>query len=389
MRTADILTPNRILLALAATVLGACATQSAPTPAGEQPVLEFPDTLFGERPRVPEIADIFYLPEARESDFLHFFRSPIRNDLPAHRRVQQYLVEVTEKFDFHNDTFMAAESLEASAGNCLSLAILTTALADLAGVEVGYQLVEGSPVFELRGDVGVRGLHVRSLLYDPSSTTRIGQRNGIKIDYFPDGSERFVDNLSHDEYYALYYSNVAGEALANGNYELAYWYLLESLELAPNNSKALNMMAVAYHRMGDSETAERIYRFGIDWLPEKVSFLRNYRTLLETQERREEAAAIAAMLAKIEEPNPFDWLAAGRNAYTSGHYREAIDLYQRAVDIAPYLHQGYLGLALAHLRIGENRSAERHLERAIEHAQRVDTRSMYQAKLAALTGNRL
>ena len=378
----------RALTVFLAMALGGCASQPVSEEAGERPVLEFPSALFGERPKIAEIADVFSLPEERQRHFLSYFRQPFRSGTAPHRRVHQYLVEITNDFDFHNDTFTASEALEASAGNCLSLAILTTALANLANVEVGYQLVEGSPIFELRGDVGVRGLHVRSLLYDPSSTTRIGQRNGIKIDYFPDGSERFVDNLSHDEYYALYYSNVAGEAIANGDISTAYWLLLESLRLAPDNDKALNMMAVAYHRAGDAARAEQIYRYGVDWLPDKVSFLRNYRTLLERQGRMAEAAVISAQLAEIDEPNPFDWLAAGRSAYNNGNYREAIEFYQRAADISPYFGRAYLGIALAHYKLGETRSAERYLKQAIEKTQRVATRSMYEAKLAALTGQR-
>ena len=375
----------RALAVLMTGVLAACASHPPAEERPVRPVLEFPSALFGDRPRIPEIGDVFALSEERQQHFLRYFREPFRSGTAPHRRVHQYLVNVTDQFDFHNDTFTANEALNASAGNCLSLAILTTALANLADVEVGYQLVEGSPIYELRGDVGVRGLHVRSLLYDPSSTTRIGQRNGIKIDYFPDGSERFVDNLSHDEYYALYYSNVAGESIAAGDINAAYWHLLESLRLAPDNGKALNMMAVVYHRAGDAARAERIYRYGIDWLPDKVSFLRNYRTLLERQGRSEEAAAVSVRLAEIDEPNPFDWLAAGRSAYNNGDYRGAIDMFQRAADISPYFGRAYLGIALAHYQLGETERAERYLRQAIEKTQRISTRSMYEAKLAALT----
>lgn len=374
-------------LTLAAVLgLAGCAqAPSVPEVVAKEPELSFPEAPFGQPVELVSIEGIFALGEERQNHFLDFFNAPVNRHLPAHLRVHRYLVDQTESFDFHNDTFVADEAFARSAGNCLSLAIITTALANLVDVDVGYQLIEASPVYELRGDVGVRGLHVRSLLYEPQSVTQAGRRGGIKIDYFPDGSERFVGNLSEDQYFALYYSNVAAESIARGETTQAYWHLREALRLAPKSSKALNMMAVVYHRAGDPDTAERIYRYGIDHLREKVSFLRNYRALLLAQDRADDAAAVTARLDEIDEPNPFDWLAAGRSAYGSQQYEEAIRYYRRAIALAPYLHEGYLGVALSQYELGDTALARRNLEKAIENSRRQSTRSLYEAKLAALT----
>ena len=376
---------RHLLIAVAASASLGCAASPTVTESVLEPRLTFPDALFGDPASIPTVEEIFALGEARQAHFLDFFNAPVRRQLPAHKRVHQYLVSETERFDFHNDTFVANEAFERSAGNCLSLAIITTSLANLVDVDVGYQLIEASPVYELRGDVGVRGLHVRSLLYEPLSLTQAGTRGGIKIDYFPDGSERFVGNLNEDQYYALYYSNVAAESIARGEITIAYWYLREALRLAPKSSKALNMMAIVYHRAGDPATAERIYRFGIDHLREKISFLRNYRALLLAQGRASDAEAVTARLAEIDEPNPFDWLAAARSAYGAGQYEEAIRYYRRALDLAPYLHEGYLGMALSQYELGDTELARRNLKLAIENSRRESTRSLYEAKLAALT----
>lgn len=377
--------PRFGVLAAALAVVG-CATPSHELAvSAEEPELSFPDVRFGQPLELASIEDIFALNEERRAHFLDFFNAPVHRHLPAHRRVHRYLVDETESFDFHNDTFVADEAFARSSGNCLSLAIITTALANLVDVDVGYQLIDASPVYELRGDIGVRGLHVRSLLYEPLSVTQTGRRGGIKIDYFPDGSERFVGNLSEDQYFALYYSNVAAESIARGEIRRAYWHLREALRLAPNSSKALNMMAVVYHRAGDPGTAERIYRYGIDHLREKVSFLRNYRALLLIQGRSDDAAAVMARLEEIDEPNPFDWLAAGRSAYGGQQYAEAIRYYRRAISLAPYLHEGYLGVALSQYQLGDTDLARRNLKKAIENSRRQSTRSLYEAKLAALT----
>ncbi len=381
---------QRLLVTLAV-LLTACATNQVSTLQPGQTTLSFDDSLFGVRPVVVSAAELFALREKQERAFLEFFHDPIQQSTPPHERVYEYLRVATTEFDFHNDTLTAAQALDRSSGNCLSLAILTTAFANLVNVETGYQLVDSTPVFELRGSVVSIGLHVRSLLFDPTwqSNEKTGaalKRPGIKFDYWPDDTVRvrLVGNLSFAEYIAMYYSNIAGESIATGDIDSAFWYLLESLKHAPENAIALNTLAVVYRRAGDEAMAERIYKFGIELLPANVSFLRNYRVLLKRQGRIEEAEKVSDLLAGLDDRNPFDWANAGRNAFRDGQYRDAINFFKKAVEIAPYLHEAYAGMALAYLRLGDTTRGERELNRAFENAQRQTTKSLYQAKLTVL-----
>ena len=375
------------LFALAALLLAGCTTGRVAPSDLQRPSLTFETDLFGERPEIVEPAQIFALTDSQRQAFLDFFDDPAQQRAPAHKRVRRYLEIVTEGFDFHNDTRTAAEALRTSEGNCLTLALLTTALADLADVEVGYQIVKSTPVFEMTGSVVTRGLHVRSILYDPSwepGTTLFLRRPGIQFDFFPTGTERFVSNLSHREYVAMYYSNIAGEAIAGGDNRLAFWLSLTSLDVAPDNVIALNTIAVAYRRAGDEAKAEEILRYGIATAPKEVSFLRNYSALLERQGRVEEAAEIDAALDALDDANPFDGVMAGQLAYSDGDYREAITHFRRAAKIAPYLHEAHMGMALAYLKLGNANRGKAELKRAIEKTQRRTTRSIYEAKLATL-----
>lgn len=358
-------------------------------PIADSPALTFATERFGERPQIIEPKDLFALSESQEQAFLEHFNHPARRDLAAHKRVHEYLELVTKDFDFRNDTRTASEALDTSEGNCLTLAILTTALADLADVEVGYELVDSAPVFELTGSVVSKGVHLRSVLYDPAWASPLRRqilfsRPGIRIDYFPTGTERFVGNVSHADYVAMYYSNIAAEALADGDLDNAFWFSLESLTVSPDNITALNTIAVVHRQAGDEVTAEAIYSYGIDRRPKSVSLLRNFRALLIRQGRTAEAEAIHARLAILDDSNPFDWILAGRQAHRESEYREAITHYRRAVKQAPYLHEAYLGMALAYVQLGDMNRAEAALQRALETTQRRATASRYEAKLAAL-----
>ncbi len=375
---------------LATGLLVACA--SHPIDEARQPEQAFLDDSgrFGPRPEIIDASAIFAVSDAQRQAFLAYFHAPARQRTPPHERLYHYLVEATHGFDFHNDTFTAEKTLDSASGNCLSLAIVTTALADLIGVDVDYQLVDSTPVFERRGDVVIRGLHVRSIVYDPtwsriSNASTTSRRPGIRFDYFPDDTERvrLVGNLSEAAYVAMYYSNVAIESLVAGDINRAYWLLRESLQHDPRNATALNMLAVVYRRAGDEVTAEQIYQYAIDHLPEKASFLRNYVVLLTSQGRHAEIDQLRALLSNLEDDNPFSWVVAGRNAMSAGEYREAVRYFQRALEIAPYLHEAHAWSAIAYLHLGKRERAERALEQAVENAARKSTRALYETKLAA------
>jgi Tfp pilus assembly protein PilF len=63
-----------------------------------------------------------------------------------------------------------------------------------------------------------------------------------------------------------------------------------------------------------------------------------------------------------------------------------VELYERSIAIAPYLHEAHAGLAQTHLALGRTRTAERYWRTALEHTYRESTRSRYEAQLAALSG---
>ena len=365
-----------------AMLLAACGTNPVSTPHTYQSTLSFDTSLFGERPNIEEATDLFDLRERQVLAFLDFFHDPAEQATPPHERIHDYLLLATSDFDFHSETRTASQTLDSSSGNCLSLAILTTALANIANVEAGYQLIDATPVFERRGNVVTKAIHVRSILYDPSwepeqENVEAWKRPGIRFDYFPEDTEsaRLIGNLSSTAYVAMYYSNVAGEAIATDDIDSAFWYLLESLEQEPENTIALNMLAIVYRRAGDEGLAEQIYEYGIDSLPENVSFLTNYRFLLKSQGRNAEAESISRSLAKLDDRNPFNWVNAGRSALDDGEYREAIEYFKKALDLAPYLHEAYALMAIAHLRMGNKARGEREMKHALEYAQRQTTRS--------------
>ena len=383
-----------LLFLLITSLLTGCAglerlpEENSITIQAERPGLSFESDLFGEAADIIDVDDIYHLSTEQQEAFVTYLNHPSRRNIARHQRVFDYLESITMNFGYRGQTYAASEALSKSSGNCLSLAILTTALTQLAGVEAQYQLVDSAPVFESHGSVVFRGQHVRTKLLEPLNEKAerglVFFRSGLLIDYFPSAGDRFVSNLSPEQYHAMYYNNLASEAISRKDYNSAFWLLKKVLELTPDNPGAINSMAILYRRAGNLARSEEIYQYGIAHLSSKASLLRNYRALLIEQQRFEEAESINKSLAELDEPSPFDWLHVAQDAYDGGDYRDAIAFYERAVEIAPYLHESYAGMAKAHYMLGNRVSAKRELKKAKKFSQHKSVQLLYQAKLTAL-----
>ena len=388
-------TRKLLVLLLAGLITGCAGLERVPekhpvTTPEKRAGLSFESDLFGEAPEIIDVDDIYQLSAEQQDAFLTYYHHPTRRDIEGHQRVYDYLESITMNFGYRGETYTAREALSNSAGNCLSLAILTTALTRLAGVEAQYQLVDSAPVFESQGSVVFRGQHVRTKLLAPLKEQAqwglVIHRGGLLVDYFPSAGNRFVSNLSPKQYHAMYYNNLASEAISRNDHGLAFWLLRKVLELTPDNPGAINSMAILYRRAGNPARSEEIYQYGIAHLSGKASLLRNYRALLLEQQRFEEAESINKSLAELDAPSPFDWLHVAQDAYDNGDYRDAIAFYERAVEIAPYLHESYAGMAKAHYMLGNRVSAKRELKKARKFSHRKSVQLLYQAKLTALAG---
>ncbi|MBE9539779.1 MAG: hypothetical protein IMF06_11895, partial [Proteobacteria bacterium] len=278
---------------------------------------------FGPSPEITSEQALFALNEDQTRHFLNYFNDPLRQGSPAHQRVVDYILLTGDRFGFQGATHTAEQTLMNKGGNCLSLAILTTALARLADVDVGYQLVRSTPVYMQSAGVTLKQQHVRSYLYAPRAKDErddlyVMRRAGLIVDYFPSGHERFVGNISEADYIAMYYRNIAADGLLIKDHNLSFWMLLKSFEFAPYHPDSINMMAVLHRQAGDIQRAEKLYVYGVEHSDGVVSLLKNYRDLLASQGRVVEASEIDEQLDGLVDDSPYNWIAAADSAYLEG-----------------------------------------------------------------------
>lgn len=343
---------------------------------------------FGERQAPVSSEAIFSLDEAQAREFLAYFHDPAHVGIEAHERVYGYLEERLSSFQYHGATLTASEAWRRREGNCLSLAVLTTALARLAEVRIDYQRVTAAPVFERRGDVVLVADHVRSRLHRPPPADGVLEMGSgvrrIVIDYFPDRRDRRGGVVDDAELMAMFHRNLAGEALVEGDFQRAFWLIDASLRANPDSAASLNSLAVLLRRAGDAAEAERVFLHALDAHGENPNLLRNYRALLISQSRFAEARMVALRLERQLSEDSYGLVELAEEARREGHPLQALAHYSRALEMAPYLHEAYWGRAVVHAELGQGGRAGEALQSALEHAPRLEDRRRYQAKLMAL-----
>lgn len=285
-------------------------------------------------------------------------------------------------------TRSAAETFDARAGNCLSLAILTGAFASELGLEVRYQAITlddswgrdgnllmsvGHVNVSVGRDVGM----VRTAAFSPDWWT---------VDFLPEAQRRNQRTVPIElaRIQAMYMNNKAAEALAGGRTSQAYAWVRAAIAADPSYDDAYNTLGVTYQRHGLQLAAERALRHTLERAPEHPHALGNLVTVLQQLGRPDEAAAASARLAALRTRTPFAAFDRGRQAMAQGDYRLAKAQFERALGGSLDYHEFHFWLALAHLNLGETGPAVAHLRQAEESSTTRHQRSLYAAKLERL-----
>ena len=387
------------LLIFCICILTACVSSLEETPLVDLSIIEdvnetFPELTsnqFGEPQYFSAKNTVIELSAEQKKEFLNYFNSPVNKTKPDHQKVYEYLESFGDKFEYGNFTSNAKDTLSQATGNCMSLAVLTTALARVANVDIKYQLVNRIPVYQEYGSVIFNAQHIRSLVFEPKFESGSGLllfRKKAVIDYYPSSSNFVSGYVTEDEFFSMYYRNLASEAIGLNDNNKAYWLLRHSLGIEPENAQTINSLAVLHRRVGEYAKAEELYKYGIKNASNKVTLLKNYKILLQSQERFTEAEKITKELENLDDYDPFNWLHAANDAFDEGNYNLAFKLYNKAIELAPYLHQAHFGVAKTQYMRGNYKAAERSFKVAKDEAFDKKSKSIYEAKLAALSRER-
>jgi len=285
-------------------------------------------------------------------------------------------------------TRTAAEAFEAGSGNCLSLVLLTTALARQLELPVAFQAVLTPDTYSLAGTLTLASGHVNVVLGPRATpgTLYRSEPDPLVIDFLPSRElgVRPTRPLQEATVLAMFFNNRAVELLAQGRVDDAYWHARQALALDTGFLPAANTLGVVHLRAGQAEAAEQAWRHVLAADARSVPALRNLLGLLRQQARTAEAEPLAARLAALQPVAPFQWLLAARDALALGDTAGAVRLLQRELQQQPEHPEVHAALAMAHLRQGDAALARQHLQLAARHSTLRSDQQRFEAKLGLL-----
>jgi tetratricopeptide (TPR) repeat protein len=251
-------------------------------------------------------------------------------------------------------------------GDCLSLTVLTYALARAAGVDAHMQEVRVPALLDRRGNIDFLNRHV-NVLVRLQTPTAPGRRNGsaapaLVIDFEPAvGSFREGTPLSDDAILARYYNNLAVEHYARGEDAAAYAHFKAAIGADPRFAPSYGNLAQLYVRRGYAAEAEQLLRQAVALTDAADLSLWRLHQLLLAQGRSAEAAQFEALLHTRRERDPYYWLGVGVERLRARDYGPAIAALQRAQSMSQGFDEVHRYLALAYWRAGETRLAQEQL----------------------------
>ena len=377
-----------LLAVLVAVLLGGCAAVVPPTAA---PLLH--DALFGHPPRPAGADAVLALSPAMQAH-VDQLRARVPRGADLAMALGQSLYQPGGlRLDYDASTTRnAAEAFAARSGNCLSLVVMTAALARALGLEVGFQNVRGDDQFRREGALTMRTGHVNLVLGerprqpDWRSAGTDALLRQVVIDFLPQETARGlpVDPISQAQVLSMFANNRAVEALLARAPAEAYAWLREALRHDPRSAAAYNTLGVVYQRAGHLAEAAAAYTQVLALDDRQVAAMANLAQVRRAQGREAEARAWDSRRAALEPHPPFHFLRLGQAALDRGDLPGARALFQRELRRQPDAHEAWLGLARVHLAQGDSVQAEQALRRALGASATAGEQARYAGKLAAL-----
>ena len=373
-------------LILCAALLSACAGAPQRTP----PPQVFHDTLF-QPPSTPiDTARVFALSPRMQA----YLRDEISQ--ASGKDVRRQLFDALyrkDKLQLDYDSALtrnAAETFDARAGNCLSLAIMTAALARELHLTVQFQQIDVEESWSRAGNLYFAANHVNLTMGKPqvdrnpySGGFNIDLVNPLTVDFIPIPAKARENAKPLEEHtvVAMYLNNRAAEQLAAGKIDDAYWFSHKAAEVDPQFLNAYNTLGVIYMHADHMAEAEQVLRYALSQAPARTVFLSNLIQVLQKQDKLDEAAALQVRLAQLEPHPPFHFFQLGQEAMRLGDYPRARRMFEREIERVPDYHEFHFWLALANYQMGDVRAADAAMARALANSTTRGDHALYAAKL--------
>lgn len=365
-----------------------CLTSGCETTAPVNVSKSFHDDLFNPPEKSIHVEEILDVSNEMQDFLSNQVRYYIRRGNDPKRALFNAITK-SGKISIEYDAEMtknAAETFKTQTGNCLSLVLMTAALAKKLDMYVEYQNVElDEEAWKRMGEIYFSAGHVNIVLGKKAAfdRSRIDQTDTLIIDFIPPDQalRQRSSQISEKRVIAMYLNNRAAELLSKDRIDDAYWYARAAILQDPDFLTSFNTLGVIYRRHGDLSLAKHIFTQIADQHPKNIIALSNLHETLMKLGDTSTADEIGLKLKNLQSYEPFYFLNQAKLAIRNNDLVNAKNLLHEEIAHNPSNDESHFWLAVVHYRLGEFQETAEQLILAKNNSITRKTYDLYSAKL--------
>jgi len=282
----------------------------------------------------------------------------------------------------------ASQTFMSQNANCMSLTVLSYALAHAADLPAYFQRVDVPEYWVRNGSYNMLTGHVNLVIFDADSPLQqtVYGKNVYTIDFDPTMRKKAFPSQFVDQntVVAMFYTNKGADAMVIGDTNKAYAYLKAATLVDPSYDSAWGNLGVLYRQNDLYEHAYRSYQNAMEINPDNLTVLDNLAILHDLSGDVEQAEQIRTSVHRKRLKNPYYHALLGTEAYYNGDHLVAVNHFKKAIRLDNKQHEFYFGIAKAYAELGQLDNVKRSLQRAKRNSTFDDDELRYDAKIQFL-----
>jgi tetratricopeptide (TPR) repeat protein len=322
-----------------------------------------------------------------------FAKSAIKGIFNPEEQIQTLAQHVFSRSDLNllyraDANTVANETFQNKAANCLSMSIVTFALAKELGFAVRFQDIEIPEYWTIREGQSLLNRHI-NLQIIPRQKNRVHFlffTRGFEVDFDAQASRQHFPKtlLKLKQVVAMFHNNNGADALIKKDYVKAYAYFRAAILQSPELSSALANLGYLYRLTDHYELAKSAYLQAIEMDKDNLTAWRNLSHLYQYMGQDQKAIDIVNRVASKRSGNPFFHVNLGDKAFEKQHWKIALMHYQQALKLDRSYHEVYFGLGKTYFKLGNIQRSHHYLKLAKKKSRTEQEQATYQGKINML-----
>jgi tetratricopeptide (TPR) repeat protein len=321
-----------------------------------------------------------------------FAKSAIKGKFKAKDQIQALVQHIFARSDLNllyraEANTVANQTFKNRAANCLSMSIMTYALAKEVGFGVRFQDIEIPEYWTIREGQSLLNRHINvQILPRPSREHIQFIKRGFEVDFDAQATRQHFPKtlLKRNQVIAMFHNNNGADALVKKDYLKAYAYFRTAVLHASDLSSVWANLGYLYRLTGYYELAESTYLFAIQKDEKNLTAWRNLSHLYGYMGQQKKAQNIVNGVKRKRSDNPFYHINKGDIAFEKQQWTIALEHYRRALKLDKSYHEVFFGLGKTYFELGNIKRSQYYLELAKKKSRTEQEQAIYQGKINML-----